>query len=167
MTMYRHFGDTRLASLELRELQIMSQNLLIVLRNFAITAVLCTAWQAPAGDVQWTNPLGGNWSVPGNWSSGIVPGSSDGVLITNAGTYTVTLDVDATVANLTLGGSSGTQTFSASSRTFTLNGVSVINGNGVMTLSSSTVAGVGTLISQGTLNNNNSTINAALVNQGL
>jgi hypothetical protein len=121
----------------------------------------------PAADVQWTNSLGGNWSVPGNWSTHTMPGSADAVLITNSGTYTVTLDVDATVASLTLGGASGAQTFSATSRTFNLNGANAINSNGVMAFSSSTVAGAGTLISQGTMRFDNSTINANLVNQGL
>ena len=138
-----------------------------IFRAFALFAVLWTGRALPAADVQWINPLGGNWSVPGNWSTGTMPGLSDAVLITNSGTYTVTLDVDATVASLTLGGASGAQAFSASSRTFTLNGASTINGNGVMTLDSSTVAGAGTLTSQGTINDNNSTINANLVNQGL
>jgi len=59
-----------------------------------------------------------------------VPGSSDIVEITLDGTYTVTLDVNATVAGLTLGGSSGTQTLFMNGRTFTLNGASTVQANG-------------------------------------
>lgn len=47
----------------------------------------------------WTNTVGGNWSNPSNWSPHGVPGAldtgtnTDDVLITNAGTYSVTFDL--------------------------------------------------------------------------
>ena len=115
----------------------------------------------------WTNTAGGAWTTAANWSPNQVPAAADNASITNSGTYTVTLDANTTVASLTLGGTSGTQTFSASSRTLTLNGASAIHGNGVLALANSTVAGTGTLANLGRLNVDNSTINAALVNQGL
>src|SRR5690242_4418497 len=145
----------------------MKSNPVNVFRVFIIVTQLCLARAAVAADVAWTNSLGGNWNNAANWSTGIVPGASDNVFITNAGTYTVTLDINAAVASLTLGEATGTQTLSASSRTLTLTGASAINGAGIMALSSSTLAGAGTLTNHGTLNTDNSTINTTLINQGL
>src|SRR5207244_3352045 len=79
---------------------------------FLLMALLATS--ASADTITWTNGSGGLWSNASNWNSGAgpVPGSTDDVVITLDGTYTVTLDVSATVASLTLGGSSGTQKLS-------------------------------------------------------
>ncbi|MBL8764603.1 MAG: hypothetical protein JNM07_10080 [Phycisphaerae bacterium] len=51
-----------------------------------------------AGQVfTWTNPSGGNWSVPANWDLMTVPNSGDhAAIIGAAGAYTVTLDLPAT-----------------------------------------------------------------------
>ena len=51
---------------------------------------------ACASAINWTNIAGGNWSVAANWSPNQVPGSADDAVITNAGTYTVTLDTSPT-----------------------------------------------------------------------
>src|SRR5438876_7250387 len=59
----------------------------------------------------------GNWFVPTNWSSGVVPGPTDAVCITAAGNYTVTVPGgpsdsphgNAFADTLQLGGASGTQ----------------------------------------------------------
>src|SRR5437762_2256732 len=61
-------------------------------------------------DIAWTNINGGVWSAATNWSPNAVPGASDNAYITNVGTYTVTLDVGATLAGLRVGGGGGTQT---------------------------------------------------------
>ncbi|HEX9581817.1 MAG TPA: hypothetical protein VF970_11995, partial [Gemmatimonadales bacterium] len=106
---------------------------------------------APGGTVLWTNAAGGNWNVPGNWSTNAVPGPTEVAEITTAGTYIVTLDVSPTIAGLTLGGGSGTQTLSASSRTLTANGPTTINASGALSLSSSTVTGSGSVVNQGTI----------------
>src|ERR1043165_1485090 len=92
--------------------------------------------RAFAADITWTNAAGGNWSNPANWNSGAgpVPGSGDNALITTDGTYTVTLDVNATVASLTLGGSTGTQTLGALGRALTLGGPSTIGAQGFLSL---------------------------------
>jgi hypothetical protein len=134
---------------------------------FTLVASLCLARAAFGSDVLWTNSVGGNWSTAVNWNTGTVPGPSDNVLLTNSGNYTVTLDVDATIASLSLGGASGAQTLSDSSHTITINAAITINANGVLNLINSTATGVGILTNRGTLNNDNSTINASLVNQGL
>src|SRR5262245_11022528 len=83
---------------------------------------------ARSATVTWTSTSDGNWSTASNWNSGAgpVPGSTDDAVITLAGTYTVILDVDATVASLTLGGSSGNQTLSSSFHTLTIGGPSTV-----------------------------------------
>jgi hypothetical protein len=120
-----------------------------------------------AATLIWTNTSSGNWNTAANWNPNTVPGPGDSAVITNPGSYTVTLDVNATLDRLTLGGASGTQTLFASSRSLVLSGASAINNNGINVLVSSTLAGTGTLTNQATLNADNSTINTALINQGL
>jgi hypothetical protein len=58
------------------------------------TILISTADAAP---ITWTNANGGNWSAAVNWSPNQVPGNSDDAIITNAGTYTVKLDISPTV----------------------------------------------------------------------
>src|SRR5262245_58127283 len=60
---------------------------------------------ASAATVSWLTAGGGNWNVATNWSGGAVPATNDDVLITLAGTYTVTLNANASIKSLTLGGS--------------------------------------------------------------
>jgi hypothetical protein len=105
-----------------------------------------------AAFITWTNTAGGNWSVTSNWSPNQVPASSDTAFITNTGTYTVTLNVNATVAGMVLGASSGvtTQTFSINGQTFTLNGQATVNPNGAFNFTNGTLAGTAVLV--GTLN---------------
>ncbi|MDX1420727.1 MAG: hypothetical protein R3181_12225, partial [Rubricoccaceae bacterium] len=57
----------------------------------------------------WTNAGGGLWSDAGNWDDG-VPDAADDACLTLDATYTVDLDVDATVNSLTLGAMSGANT---------------------------------------------------------
>jgi hypothetical protein len=80
----------------------------IVLRVIFAISVILTA--ARGSDIYWTNTLGGNWRVPGNWSPNQVPSTNDDVFITQDGTYTVTVDRRQHAAALTVGGSSGVQT---------------------------------------------------------
>ena len=88
----------------------------------ALLAVVSLAGAAPAlaQVVSWINPAGGDWFEGSNWDAGSPPGPGDIAAITLDGTYTVTLDVDTTVAGLTLGAASGTQTLEMVSRTLTL-----------------------------------------------
>src|SRR5271165_4768211 len=67
-------------------------------------AVLIVAGRsAPAATISWTNLSGGDWSAAANWDLNQVPGPSDSVVIAANGTYTVRLDVSATIASLALG----------------------------------------------------------------
>src|SRR5262249_6516216 len=54
-----------------------------------IWAILATSAAARADDISWNNPVGGLWSIPGNWNPMSVPGSSDHAIIGLAGTYDV------------------------------------------------------------------------------
>ncbi|HEY4812126.1 MAG TPA: hypothetical protein VIH71_13815, partial [Solirubrobacteraceae bacterium] len=64
----------------------------------------------------FTNTAGGSWSTSANWSKKAPPTSEEEACITANGTYTVTLSAaSASVASLTIGGSSGTQTLAVES----------------------------------------------------
>ena len=76
-------------------------------RLVLLLAFLCPL-AAKAVPIAWNNAAGGNWNTAGNWNPAQVPTSADDVSITLAGTYTVTVDVNAAANSLTLGGASGT-----------------------------------------------------------
>ena len=119
-----------------------------------IAALLCLCHlSVRATDIVWTNLAGGNWSNATNWSPNTVPGATDTALITNAGTYTVTLNVAAAVTNLTIGGTNGLQTLANAGFALTLNGASFVGTNGVFAMDAgATLTGNGNLIVQGILN---------------
>ena len=98
---------------------------------------------ARAADIVWTNAAGGNWSTPANWSPNQVPGAADNAYITNNGTYTVTVNANASPGTVTIGGTSGTQTLNLSAGTFTLNGLGSGNAQSALTISGGTLAGSG------------------------
>jgi fibronectin-binding autotransporter adhesin len=116
----------------------------------------------------WTNTSGGLWSTAANWSLGRVPQATDSVVIAAPGTYTVTMDVNFTASYITVGGGSGTQGLTMSSRTLTLNGGALtIKPGATLGLVNSTVTGAGALANQGTFTFNGGTINTSLDNQGV
>jgi len=98
-----------------------------------------------AAILMWTNTSGGNWNTPANWAPAGPPGAADNAVITNNGTYTVTIGADAAVAGIALGGDAGTQTVSLTSTTLTLNGLLTINAHGFFDFTGGTVSGVATL----------------------
>ena len=109
--------------------------------------------------ITWTNSSGGNWNVAANWSPNQVPASTDDAYITNNGSYTVTLNASATVGSLTLGGTSGTQSFVANANTLTLNGASSVGSNGAFNLGGGTLGGAGSLSVNGPFSWSGGTIN--------
>ena len=157
--------------------------------NFAFAALVLTLASSRAATITWTNTAGGNWNDAANWNPNQVPGASDDALITSDGIYTVTLDVSASIASLTLGGASGKQTLNNSGNTLTLTNASTVGANGELGLSSGmlnasglltvrgvfnwtggTIAGAVTIVANGTMNisgnNNHDLPNCALTNNG-
>ena len=121
---------------------------------------------APSGTIFWANGAGGNWSNPANWAGGVVPGIAETAAITIPGTYTVTLDVNDTIAGLQIGGSSGTQTLAAASRLLHVSGATQVNANGVLDWRASTLAG-GTLTNAGAvLGTGSVTIGTGVITSG-
>ncbi len=55
---------------------------------------------------RWKAPVSGQWSEPTNWTDGL-PAADRRAVVDAVGDYTVTLDQDALVSGLTLGGASG------------------------------------------------------------
>ena len=108
---------------------------------------MLAAVDAHSATVSWTNINGGSWSVPANWDTHSVPGPSDSVSITAAGTYSVTLDISVTVLGVTLGGPSGQQTLTNATQTIS-SGAFQVGANGIFGLGGGTLNG-GPLTDQG------------------
>ena len=119
-------------------------------RSVALVLLLAPALPGLAATVVWNNTAGGNWSVATNWLPNTVPGPNDSALVTNPGTYTVTLDVSPTVGSLTLGGASGTQQLLMNGHTLSLNGAFTINANGSYSLNSGALVGITNAVVAGT-----------------
>src|SRR5436309_3110877 len=115
----------------------------IQLKKFAFPLTVLTisvaVFKSIAAGIYWTNMANGNWSVAANWNPNSVPGSGDNAFITNNGTYTVTLNVSATVSNLTAGGLTGQQTLAITGSTLTLNAAGTIETNALLNLGSGSV----------------------------
>ncbi|HTD07901.1 MAG TPA: hypothetical protein VK680_03330, partial [Solirubrobacteraceae bacterium] len=91
----------------------------------------------------FTNTAGGSWSTGSNWSKKAAPTSEEEACITDNGTYTVTLSATSvSVASLTIGGSSGTQTLAvesscSGSASLGSTGGLAVGANGAITLTNS------------------------------
>jgi len=116
---------------------------------------------APAGVNAWVNTADGNWSVAGNWSKNAVPTATDTVEIRQSGTYTVTLDVAATVNMLTVGGLSGTQTLAIAGPTLTVDTMASFTPRGALLMTGGTLAGAGPVIVAGSMSWQGGTITGA------
>ena len=127
---------------------------------WAAVVVLASA-RARAATVTWTGGVDGNWSTPGNWDVG-VPNSGDDAVITLDGTYTVTLDVDTTVASLTLGGSTGTQTLLLASHSLELDGASAIGATAVLDMNSGVLTAMAPLTVTGVFDWAGGTVQGAI-----
>lgn len=98
-----------------------------VLLLLASALLIGAARPADAAECAWIGGAG-LWATASGWSCGAVPGSADAVTITSG---TVTLDADATVGALTLGGG-------------TLSGSGFLTVTGPLVWSAGTMAGPGT-----------------------
>lgn len=127
-----------------------------------------------AANVSWVSAVSGNWSDGTKWSTGSPPDPNDDAFIDVPGTYTVTLNVDATAASLTLGdpGQTGTQTVNQPNTTATFDDIN-IGASGRWRFTSffgATLTGGGTLINDGTITNSNSGlfwITMPIINNGV
>lgn len=138
-------------------------------RRLAMAALLSCLTHASvhAAAVRWLNAAGGNWNVTTNWSTGALPTASDTAVFDLAGSYTVTMNVNVTLAGLRVSGaSSGVQTVTGTTRTVALNGPSTIGAQGALSLASSTVNGTGAITNEGALTLNATTVANALTNSG-
>src|SRR5579862_219489 len=75
-------------------------------------------WKGPSGST--TAPKSGNWNKSSNWSPSGVPGTTDDVFLDGgSSTYTLTLNVAATVNSLTINDSNATLAIGTSTLTVT------------------------------------------------
>jgi len=78
---------------------------------------------APSGaTITWTRGADGNWSDPTAWSLGRVPQAGDTVRIDQGNNYLVTLDVDATITRVLIGGTTDLVYLDVGDRTLTITG---------------------------------------------
>jgi len=120
-----------------------------------IAFVWCASWRVQAATITWANPTSGNWSVAANWNPAQVPGSGDTALITNTmASYTVTLDVTATVGGLVVGGASGakTVTLNQSGQELLLKGAATVAPSGVLDIGTGGMNISAPLTNNGTVN---------------
>ena len=124
--------------------------------------------------VTWVNPASGDWSVPSNWSTGQLPGSTDDVQINLAG-VTVTHSVGSDSVNsltssdpiILSGGTLSLASTSAVTANFTESGGTLAGaGNlsiGGLTWSGGSMNGAGqTVLSAGTTGTISGTVNKGL-----
>ena len=104
---------------------------------------------APSSPDNWLGGTG-NWSNVADWSAG-EPGSGSDVFI-NTGNDNVTLDVNAYVNSLTLGGTSGSSTLTGSGHYLTIAGALTINQSGTLTFAGSVIHLDGSATNAGTIN---------------
>ena len=105
-----------------------------------IAACLCPALAFGQTNSTWNGGTG-NWSNALNWNDG-VPNGNYNALITSAGS-SVTLDINATIDNLTLNTGDNLGIGSGNTLTFQASGGSTINNSGTITLASSGSISIG------------------------
>ena len=131
------------------------------LRTTVLVTLFAIASVTEAATVTWNKPAGGNWTTASNWSPAVVPGPGDSAAITLAGTYTVTLDSNAHVASLTLGGATGAQTLANGGANLIVDGAIAIGPRGTFTQTAGTLSGGGALTVDGTLTWSGGTISGS------
>jgi hypothetical protein len=123
-------------------------------------------WLGTNAPIAWTNPSGGNWSTPSNWSLNRVPTATDSVVIALAGTYTIQLDTTFIAKSIVLGAASGTQTLVLDTRIITIGTILSIQPNGVFQVLNSSIGGAGSIDNNGTIDIRQVTVNTPVRNNG-
>ncbi len=113
--------------------------------------VFCSISSLFAGQISWNNVNGGNWNDPANWTPNAVPSASDTAYVTLDGSYTITVDANVNIERLELGASSGTQTLSSDDFIIDVASEAVINTNGILDLSRTTLNGNVNVTNYGTI----------------
>jgi len=108
-------------------------------RSSALFLCLCLSYGSAFGQSIWTGAAGdGLWSNPGNWTPPAAEAPGVGgqvgvaVVIDLIGSYTVTLDVDVTLATLVVGGISGSQELIVDGADLDTSGIDTLNANGTV-----------------------------------
>ena len=84
------------------------------------------AAQSPAAAISWAVDTDGNWDDPSNWSTGVVPTSTDSVLIDRPG---VSITVTVRTGSATVGHLVSNETLAVTGGGLTVTGDAVINGS--------------------------------------
>ncbi len=106
---------------------------------------------AQADTFTWTNSSGGKWSQASNWQPNQVPGAGDTVLLTTPGVYSVNLDVNVAVSNLTCSVSSGLVTMAVSGQTLNCSVAGQVGAGGLLAVTNASLQGNLTIAAGGTL----------------
>jgi hypothetical protein len=113
------------------------------------------------GGVVWISPGDGNWSDGANWSTGAPPGPSDAAIISIDADAFIAIDVDATIAGLTVTSQTGSAILLIGNNSLTLNGPGTLGSRGEIQLSGSTFGGSGILTVDGRFDWTGGTITGA------
>jgi len=119
----------------------------------------------PSSPDNWLGGMG-NWSIGADWSAGEPGGNSD--VFINTGNDNVTLDVNASINSLTLGGTTGTSMLTNSGSTsLTIAGALTINQSGTLIWDDGSVSAGGIATNSGTINLHTSLVQGAnVINSG-
>ena len=147
------------------------------------SAITFTSTFASAQTNSWTNPASGKWEDATSWSLGVLPDSSQSVMITNSGFKAVAINPSTpvnfpgsmTVSALTIQGSTNTENtlllnfFGTAVPLTVLNGLTVSNNGQILDFSSGLVVGGSFTVTNSQMNQDGgfiNTTNAAVSLQG-
>ncbi len=138
--------------------------LLVLVILLALTSVGSLRTQAQTA-VSWTGTSSGDWNTASDWSGGVVPNNGGGktynvTINPSTSGEAVSLNLSATVSDLTLGATTGNtvtlQSVASDSLTIASGGNLTIDATGTLTFNTAgsnlTIASGGTLTNNGTLN---------------
>lgn len=107
----------------------------------------------------------GKWETVGNWSLGIPPASTQGILITNTGHSTVTIDATTTnspatmsISNLTVSGNNLSITSTGTNLPLIVGGALSISTNSSLAVSNGALLGMATVSINGSMSCNSSSV---------